>query len=68
MQPLLSRKLFAGLASLVEKTLGGLYGVGLWKEDLHKGFGWYVVKRQNAPGVPAEHNDQAVEYVAPSWS
>jgi hypothetical protein len=58
----------AGLANLVQRSHGGSYGAGLWKEDLHNELGWYVVGRQTGPDVPTEHSNRAVEYIAPSWS
>jgi hypothetical protein len=58
----------AGLASLVQQSLGGTYGAGLWKEDLQTGLGWYVTKRQTGPNVPDKHYGRSREYIAPSWS
>jgi hypothetical protein len=58
----------AGLASLVQESLGGTYGAGLWKEDLQKGLGWYVVRLLAEPNVPNEPHGRAMEYIAPSWS
>jgi hypothetical protein len=58
----------AGLASLVQESLRGTYGAGLWKEDLQNGLGWYVVRHLAEPNVPNEAHGRAMEYIAPSWS